>query len=228
MGVCDLWPVAEPSQNRRKLNVFPFQCLPLSMSSSLNVLPCQVFPIQTSISPPLKIILFQCPLSMFSALNIFSLNILSSHSLPGPPHLKRQYFSLLISFSQYSPFSIFFPLDVLNSQCILLLMFYFLNVFLLNISSLLKPQYLFSSFLPLSMSYVLPFQFLPSQYLFLKVPPPPCPFSSTSSLLNFFPLNIIFFKWSLVPRGFWTLTIFHSTYHHPLQPHHPPPSAFGA
>ena len=168
------------------------------MSSSLNVLPCQVFPIQTSISPPLKIILFQCPLSMFSALNIFSLNIFSSQCLPSLPPSQTSIF-----FSQYFPFSIFFPLDVLNSQCILLLIFNFLNVFLLNLSSLLKPQYLFFSIFPLSMSYVLPFQFLPSQYDFLKVPPPWCLFFSTSSLLNVFPLNIIFFKCSLDPWGFW-------------------------
>lgn len=54
------------------LDVFPSQCLPLSIFSLLNVLPCQVSPSQTPISPLLKIILSQSSfLSLSSSHSVF-------------------------------------------------------------------------------------------------------------------------------------------------------------
>ena len=184
MGVCDLWPVAEPSQNRRKLDVFPFQCLPFSMSSSLNVLPCQVFPIQTSISPPLKkIILFQCPLSMFSALNIFSLNILSSQCLPSlaPPSQTSLFLSLNIFLSIFSLFNIF------PSRCPQLSMYSSLNILF---SQCLSSQYIFPS--QTSISFFLNFSTLNVLRPPLSIPPLSISFPqssppSISFFLNLFP-----------------------------------------
>ena len=161
------------------LTVFPSQCLPLSISFSLNIIPSQCF--LFSMSTPLNI--FLSPFNMFHSQYFyfsifFSLNVLSSQHLSSqclllsmssplnvfssqcPPLPILPLSNLNISPSQNHPLSIFFSLNVL-SQCFSFSIYFLLISFHFNVFPLpppLKPQY-FS--LSISFSFnILPFQCL--------------------------------------------------------------------
>lgn len=151
------------------LNVFPFQCVPLSTSSSLSQRP------PFSKSPLLNVLFSQCyPFPIF-LLNVF-------------------YFNVLLS--QYSPFLMFSLLNDLLAQFPPLLMSFSLMFFLLIVltsqspsmfSPLLSILFFLSHCPPFSMFSLINILFQgysSSMSSLLNVPPFQLPHFSMSSLFN--------------------------------------------
>lgn len=97
------------------LNIFPSPYHFLSFSSFSNIFSSNIFPFQSSVSPPFNIFVSKCPslsmvfLSMFSPYPCLPLSIFSPSNLNFLMIPPSQLFFLNILHSQFLPLSTFFP-----------------------------------------------------------------------------------------------------------------------